>query len=290
MDCDASLDPRDLPARRRPRRGGRRRPRARRARDAEPRRLAAPRPPGQPRARRRAAPAHGPRADRPRPDARRPPRGAARASASSDRRFGWPLEMVLRAHRRRLAHHRGHRSLPPARGPLEGHRHRARGHRAHRPRHGRGAAREPARAVIAKAPVAGRVKTRLYAAVHARAGRGARRGRAARHARRACARRRPRGASSCSTASPGPWLGDGFEVIAQRGDGLDERLAAAFDDVGGPTFLIGMDTPQVTPALLLAGAARARRRAVRRSARRPTAATGASASPCPTPAHWWASR
>ena len=28
----------------------------------------------------------------------------------------------------------------------------------------------------------------------------------------------------------GPWLPAGFEVLPQRGDGLDERLAAAFDD------------------------------------------------------------
>jgi rSAM/selenodomain-associated transferase 1 len=42
----------------------------------------------------------------------------------------------------------------------------------------------------------------------------------------------------------------GFEMIPQRGGGLDERLAAAFEDVGGPALLIGMDTPQVTPALL----------------------------------------
>ncbi len=48
----------------------------------------------------------------------------------------------------------------------------------------------------------------------------------------------------------GPWLPRGFEVIAQRGGGLDERLAAAFADVGGSTLLVGMDTPQVTPALL----------------------------------------
>lgn len=52
---------------------------------------------------------------------------------------------------------------------------------------------------------------------------------------------------------PGPWLPSGVEVLEQRGDGLDERLAAAFDDVGAPAFLIGMDTPQVTPGLLRAG-------------------------------------
>ncbi|HEV7931813.1 MAG TPA: TIGR04282 family arsenosugar biosynthesis glycosyltransferase [Actinomadura sp.] len=45
---------------------------------------------------------------------------------------------------------------------------------------------------------------------------------------------------------PGPWLPRGFEVIPQRGDGLDERLAYAFADAGGPSVLIGMDTPQVT--------------------------------------------
>ncbi len=49
---------------------------------------------------------------------------------------------------------------------------------------------------------------------------------------------------------PGPWLPPGFEVIPQRGGGLDERLAAAFEDVGGPAFLVAMDTPQVTPGLL----------------------------------------
>lgn len=49
---------------------------------------------------------------------------------------------------------------------------------------------------------------------------------------------------------PPPWLPDDVEIIAQRGDGLDERLAAAFEDVGGPALLVGMDTPQLTPNLL----------------------------------------
>jgi len=52
---------------------------------------------------------------------------------------------------------------------------------------------------------------------------------------------------------PADWLPDGFEVFAQRGDGLDERLAAAFADVGGPALVIGMDTPQLTSELLLDG-------------------------------------
>ena len=49
---------------------------------------------------------------------------------------------------------------------------------------------------------------------------------------------------------PGPWLPDGFEVIEQQGDGLDERLAAAFAMVGEPAVIIAMDTPQVSPAQL----------------------------------------
>ena len=62
--------------------------------------------------------------------------------------------------------------------------------------------------------------------------------------------------------SPGPWLRPGFEVIAQRGVGLDIRLASAFDDVGGPALLVGMDTPQVTPRLLAAATATLARRGV----------------------------
>jgi rSAM/selenodomain-associated transferase 1 len=45
-------------------------------------------------------------------------------------------------------------------------------------------------------------------------------------------------------------LPDGVEVLPQRGDGLDERLAAAFADAGGPALLVGMDTPQLTPAVV----------------------------------------
>jgi hypothetical protein len=56
----------------------------------------------------------------------------------------------------------------------------------------------------------------------------------------------------------GPWVPPGFEVIAQRGEGLNERLANAWADAGpgagaraGPFasgIQIGMDTPQVRPA------------------------------------------
>jgi len=47
---------------------------------------------------------------------------------------------------------------------------------------------------------------------------------------------------------PGPWLPPGFEVVTQRGDGLDQRLAAAWDDADGPGVQVGMDTPQLLPA------------------------------------------
>ncbi|PWI16856.1 glycosyltransferase [Streptomyces sp. Act143] len=50
--------------------------------------------------------------------------------------------------------------------------------------------------------------------------------------------------------APGPWLPPGFDIVRQCAGGLDERLADAFAHCTGPTLLIGMDTPQVTPELL----------------------------------------
>lgn len=52
---------------------------------------------------------------------------------------------------------------------------------------------------------------------------------------------------------PGSWLpaGAGFELVPQRAGDLGERLAGAFEDSGAaPAVLVGMDTPQLTPALL----------------------------------------
>ena len=58
--------------------------------------------------------------------------------------------------------------------------------------------------------------------------------------------------------TPGRWLPGGFDVIGQRGAGLDERIAWALvdaqDTLAVPLVLIGMDTPQVTPGLLAAAA------------------------------------
>jgi uncharacterized protein len=49
---------------------------------------------------------------------------------------------------------------------------------------------------------------------------------------------------------PGPWLPAAFDVIAQRGNDFNERLANAWRDAGGGGIQIGMDTPQVTAAEL----------------------------------------
>jgi glycosyltransferase A (GT-A) superfamily protein (DUF2064 family) len=103
--------------------------------------------------------------------------------------------------------------------------------------------------VLAKAPVPGRVKTRL------------------------CPPCRPEEAAAFAAAAladtldvvaacsaerrvlaldgePGGWLPEGFEVVAQVGGSFTDRLAAAWTLIDGPCLQIGMDTPQVTPALL----------------------------------------
>jgi len=106
--------------------------------------------------------------------------------------------------------------------------------------------------VIAKAPVPGRVKTRLCPpCTPAQAARLAEA--ALRDTLSAAARSRAVRRVVCLDGAPGPWLPAGFDVIAQRGGGLAARLANAFGEVGGPAFLIGMDTPQVRPEWLDAG-------------------------------------
>ncbi|MFE2728665.1 DUF2064 domain-containing protein [Kitasatospora sp. NPDC059327] len=54
---------------------------------------------------------------------------------------------------------------------------------------------------------------------------------------------------------PGPWLPPGWQVVPQSGGGLDARLAAAFAHAAriapdAPALLVGMDTPQLDPAVL----------------------------------------
>lgn len=106
-------------------------------------------------------------------------------------------------------------------------------------------------AVIAKAPVPGRVKTRLCPPCTS-----------SQAARLAEASLRdvvdallatPAGRRVVVLDGPRPsWLPSQVDVVPQRGDGLDERLAHAFTDLGG-ALIVSMDTPQVRPRDLLAG-------------------------------------
>lgn len=100
--------------------------------------------------------------------------------------------------------------------------------------------------VIAKAPVPGRVKTRLtpeYSPEEAAAIAEAALADTLDTVRSLPARRR----LLVLEGRPGPWMPDsGFEVVPQAGGGLDERIAHAFSLCSGPSLLIGMDTPQVT--------------------------------------------
>jgi rSAM/selenodomain-associated transferase 1 len=103
--------------------------------------------------------------------------------------------------------------------------------------------------VIAKAPRPGRCKTRLAPPLTLEGA--ARVARAALSDTLAAALACPAHERVLALEGPpGPWIPAGFRTIPQRGDGLDERLASAFADAGTPAVLIGMDTPQLTAALL----------------------------------------
>lgn len=114
-------------------------------------------------------------------------------------------------------------------------------------------------AVIAKEPIPGRVKTRLcppFSPVEA-----AQLAEASLRDTLQTVRATPASRHVLVLdGRPGPWMPTGFDVLAQRGDGLGQRLAAAFTDCGAtcdePVVLVGMDTPQLTSALLLDAADR----------------------------------
>jgi uncharacterized protein len=106
--------------------------------------------------------------------------------------------------------------------------------------------------VIAKTPVAGRVKTRLCPPLSLEQ---------ACDVAWACLLDTLDAAALVPAArhvlvldgEAGPWIPGRFEVIAQRGVGLAERLAAAFCDVDDAGIVIAMDTPHVTVEHLTAG-------------------------------------
>ena len=108
--------------------------------------------------------------------------------------------------------------------------------------------------VIAKSPVAGQVKTRLTTGFTP-----------AQAAALAQASLRdtldtvvaaPAGRRIIAwDGAPRSWLPRGVDVLAQRGDGLDERISNALEEAldqpgHAPTLLVGMDTPQLRPANL----------------------------------------
>lgn len=103
--------------------------------------------------------------------------------------------------------------------------------------------------MIAKAPVPGRSKTRLcppctpaQAASLARA--------ALEDTLETVAGVSARRRVLALDGSPGEWRRPEFELHAQRGDGLGERLADALSACGGPALVVGMDTPQLGAGLL----------------------------------------
>ena len=99
--------------------------------------------------------------------------------------------------------------------------------------------------VIAKEPVAGRVKTRLCPPLTPEEAAEVARACLADTfdaVRNAADRHDDVRAVALIDGAPGPWIPAGFEIVSQRGSGLGERLAAGFDDLG-PGLIIGMDTP-----------------------------------------------
>ncbi|WP_280714446.1 DUF2064 domain-containing protein [Kitasatospora sp. MAP5-34] len=125
------------------------------------------------------------------------------------------------------------------------------------------AAPPPTLLVIAKEPVPGRVKTRLTPPFSPE---------------QAAALAEAALADTLDTLSqvpagrrllvlegtPGRWLPPGWQVAAQCGGGLDERLAAAFAHASpdAPALLVGMDTPQLTGRMLAEPLSSARRAGV----------------------------
>lgn len=164
-----------------------------------------------------------------------------------DRRSGYPLEMVLAGHAagmriaEREVDYRPRSGRSKVTGTLRGTRQAVQDMRAVL------AAPPPTLLVIAKSPVAGRVKTRLtppctpeQAASLAEA--------ALRDTLRTLDAVPAGRRLLVLDGEPGPWLPGGWQVLPQVSGGLDVRLAAAFAAAPAhtPAILVGMDTPQLS--------------------------------------------
>jgi glycosyltransferase A (GT-A) superfamily protein (DUF2064 family) len=244
-DCDASLDPAELPRLLGPVRDGRadlvlgrRRPTQRGAWPAHAR-LANAELSRRLRARTGAAlhdlgPMRAARRDR------------LLALGLGDRRSGYPLEMVIsgaaagmRIEERDVAY-RPRAGRSKVTGTLSGTRRAIHDMRAVL------AARQPTLLVLAKSPRPGRVKTRLTPACTPE--QAALLAEAALSDTLSTLSRVPAGRRVLVLdGPPGRWLAPGWDVTPQCGGGLDQRLAAAFASVPGdaPALLVGMDTPHL---------------------------------------------
>ena len=166
-----------------------------------------------------------------------------------DRRSGYPLEMVLSgaAAGMRIAEqdvgYRPRAGRSKVTGTLRGTRQAIHDMRAIL------AARPATLLVIAKSPRPGRVKTRLTPARTPE--QAAQLAEAALVDTLTTLSRVPAGRRILVLdGPPGRWLPPGWEVVPQCGGGLDARLAAAFASAsegpgGPPALLVGMDTPQL---------------------------------------------
>ncbi len=108
--------------------------------------------------------------------------------------------------------------------------------------------------VLAKAPLPGRVKTRLSPPLTADQAAAIAAAALADTFRAVLESTRSTGTVAVFDGEPSPWVPTGVSVIPQVDGGLDRRLPAAFGDVhavhGTAMVLIAMDTPQVTAAMV----------------------------------------
>jgi glycosyltransferase A (GT-A) superfamily protein (DUF2064 family) len=178
-----------------------------------------------------------------------------------DRRSGYPVETLVKAAAAGLRVRQGRRTLYATTRTIESDRYATGGATGGpglicRPRSSEAGRAMIKRAemivVLAKEPRLGRVKTRLQSRFSAEEAAQLAAASVRDTQRAVRASRAPRRVLCWDGDSSD--FADGFEVLPQRSGTLNDRLAGAFDDLGrdGPArmLLIGMDTPEVSSALL----------------------------------------